>query len=387
MIAGLLLAVSAWTAPVTLAEPGRRWAAAPLPGWLERRTGGDLSRVRLLDGAGREVPYRVLDAATDLATPWRTIAPHNLRRTATGFAASLELPPDAPVDAVEIGTRGDGGVLSVEIRGGTPPGVLVSDARIGRLQGLEVHTVKLPVTDVPSLDIVVTALVAGLEPTTFRVHRTARPKRSRGAVVRFRAARIPGDGDTDRWRLAAQGDDVERIDGLVLEITSPAVLRRRATVTTVATGDHEPPRHLGGGEIARLPLADGRRGIEVLRLGVRPGAWQSLDLAIDRQGEAPVELAGAVGDTARRWLVFAPPGSAAGLHLTTGDRPRSDSLERGPLPVLPDHAAGADIGPPEITPATPTATPPAAPSPAVSLLFIVVAALLALLAWSVLRSR
>lgn len=384
MMVGLLLAAALWSAPVELPQPAGAWAAAPVPGWLEYRTFGELSRLRLLDASGREVPYRLLDAATDLTSPWRAIAALNLRRTTDGFAVSLDLAPVEPIDALEIVCTGDGGVLAAEVRGGEPVGVLAADARVGRLQGVSVTVVGLPVTDVARLDVRLTTLVPGLEPVTFRVHRTLRPTRAGSDRVRFRAARVPGDERSDRWRMSVVGEP-SRIDGIVLEVGGPAVLRRQVVVSVPAT-DESRAIVLGTAEVARLPLADGRRGIEALRVPLRPGAWRTLEIAIERGGEAPLELLGASGNVARRWLVFPPPAQAAGLELVTGDTVRSDSLERGPLPVHPDDVTAAAIATPvELVPATPT---PVAgqPSTALSLLFIAAAALLALLAWRVLRN-
>ncbi len=381
MIGALLVAAAALTAPVEVGTAAGPWAAAPVPGWLEREATAGLRRVRLLDERGREVPYRLLDVSTDLPSPWAEAVVRNLRRTDDGFAFELELPPE-PVDAVEIGLGGDSGVLAVAVTTGEPPGTLVDGARIGRLQGLAVGRVELPVTDAGRLAVRLTTLVPGLEPRLVRVRRTLRPGRERASEVLYRAARIPGVGDRDRWRLAAAGD-VERIDALVLEVAAPAVLRR--TVTVVEAGDGDRPRVVGRGEIARLPLADGGRGIADLRISLSPGAWPALEVEIERGGEAPTELVGASGEVARRWIVFPSPGPGSSLRLAADGTGRSATLERGPLPVHPGDAAEATIGPP-VRHATPTPPPSASgPSAAVSLLFVAAAALLAALAWRVLR--
>jgi len=381
VIGALLVAAASLTASVEVGPVAGPWAAAPVPGWLEREATAGMRRVRLLDDRGREVPYRLLDEATDLPSPWTETAVRNLRRTQDGFAFELELPPE-PIDALEIGLGGDGGVLAVEVTAGDPPGTLVRGARVGRLQGVAVGRVELPVTDAGRLGLQLTALVPGLEPRRVRVHRTLRPARERTSNVPYRAARIPGDGDRDRWRLAATGA-VERIDALTLEIAAPAVLRR--TVTVLAADDGDRRRVLGRGEIARLPLADGSRGIADLRIAVSPGAWPALEVEVEHGGEAPAELVGASGAAARRWIVFPHPGAGSSLRLATDDTGRSDTLERGPLPVHPGDAAEASIGPAggRVAP-TPAPAPPG-PSATVSLLFVAAAALLGVLAWRVLR--
>lgn len=383
MIGALLVAAASLTAPVAVGPAAGPWAAAPVPGWLEREVTAGMRRVRLIDDRGREVPYRLVDEATDLPSPWTETAIRNLRRTQDGFAFELELPPE-PIDALEIELGGDGGVLAVEVTAGEPPGTLVRGARVGRLQGVAVGRVELPVTDAGRLGVQLTALVPGLEPRRVRVHRTLRPARERTSDVPYRAARIPGDGDRDRWRLAATGA-VERVDALTLEIAAPAVLRRTVTVVAAGDGDGDRRRVLGRGEIARLPLADGSRGIADLRIALSPGAWPALEVEIEHGGEAPAELVGASGTAARRWIVFPRPEPGRSLRLIAGDAARSDTLERGPLPVHPDDATEATVGPPDES-TTPAPAPSAAgPSAAVSLLFVAAAALLAVLAWRVLR--
>lgn len=384
MIAALVLAAAVFAAPVQVADQEGPWAAAPVPGWLERETSGEMGRVRLVDGRGREVPYRLLDAASDLASPWSEAVPRNLRTTGDGFAFELDTGAGAPVDAVEIGLDGEAGVLAVTVSGGEPHGVLTSGVRVGRVQGVTVERVDLPVTDAGRLELRLTTLVSGVEPARVRLRRTLRPPDDGDAGVAYRAVRLPSANARDRWRLVATGDGA-RVDALTLDVRSPEVLRRRVAVRDPRAGNGA---ILGRGEIVRLPLADGGRGIASLRLPLVPGAWRVIEVEVERGDEAPIELTGARGEVARRWLLF-PRGAGAGkLRLVSGDDRRSDSLERGPLPVLPGDAVRAAVGPPSDVTAPTPAPPPAAPSSAVSLLFLVAAVLLGLLAWRALgRSR
>ena len=135
MIAMLLLAAAAWSAPVTVPEGGTTWAAAVVPGWLEAEEDGDLGDVRLLDASGHEIPYQVLDAAQSDPNRWLTVAVTNLRRTADGFALSVEVPAGEVVDRLGLVVEGTEGVLAATVIGGSPPGALVDAVPLAGSRG------------------------------------------------------------------------------------------------------------------------------------------------------------------------------------------------------------------------------------------------------------
>jgi len=384
MIAALLLAAASWSAPVTVPRDAAPWAAAVVPGWLEVEAEGDLRDVRLLDAAGHEVPYRLLDAAGPDPERWLTAVPANLRRTASGFAFSVEVPPGEVIDRLGLVVEGGEGVLAATIRGGSPAGVLADAVHVGRIQGTSRLEVPLPPTDVARLEVELTVLVPGLTPTAVRLGRRRLPARvGLPPPVVYRIQPAPDEGPWSRWLLSADGPP-PRIEALTVAVGEPGVFRRRVEVRTRSERETAGagPRTIGSGELVRVPLADGTRGLEGLQIPVRPASWPRLELRVERGAEAALELRRVVGRSAPRWILFPRPRSASRLTLVGDGRPRSRSLERGGAAVDPREAAPAEVGPRTLAPARTEAEPVRVPW--VAMLFVAVAVLLAWLAWRVL---
>ncbi len=386
MIAMLLLAAAAWSAPVTMPDGGATWAAAVVPGWLEAEEDGDLGDVRLLDASGHEIPYQLLDAAQSDPNRWLTVAVTNLRRTADGFALSVEVPAGEVVDRLGLVVEGTEGVLAATVIGGSPPGTLVDAVHVGRIQGTSRLEVPLPPTDVGRLEIRLVILVPGIEPTGVRLGRCRLPRRAglpRPVAYRFQAA--PDDGPWSRWLLSADGPP-PRIEALVVGVRSPSVFRHRVEVRarTESAGEDPVWRTIGSGELMRIPLADGRTGLEGLQVPVRPGSWPRLELRVERGAEAALELDRTLGRSAPRWILFPAPRSGVGATLVADGRPRSRSLERGGTTVDPREAAPAEVGPRERRLAAEEGEPVRVPW--IAALFVIAAGLLAWLAWRVLGS-
>lgn len=379
MIAGVVLAAVTWTAPVAVRSGGTAWAAAPVPGWLEVVASDDLRGVRLVDGAGNEVPYRLVDPVVRSGERWSAVEVRNLERTPVGFACDVV---DAGlVDALELTLAGEAGVTEVRVTdsGG---GVLADGVRVGRLRGLAVTTLSLPLTDATRLHVTATNLLPGLELTGVRAHRAEAPRAvPPSPQVTFAVSTIPGAAHA--WRLDPVGGPV-RVARLRLEVAAPHVFRRRARVLVRPGGG--PLREVGSAWIERIPLADGRAGIESLVVELRPGAYPRLRLEAPAGHEAPLELTGAVGEAAPRWLVFPVDAGPGPLRLEGGNDARSRSLERGALPVELGAAVPAVIGTRRVEGSSEPASP-ASSLPWVDLLFVAVAVLLALLGWRVFRTR
>ncbi len=378
MIAGMVLAAVAWTAPVSAPTHGAGWAAAPVPGWLEVVEGGDLRRVRLLDGAGDEIPYRLVDPKAQAGERWAVAEVRNLVRTPGGFACDVA--GAGLVDALKLDLDGEAGVVDVRVTdaGG---GVLVDGLRTGRLRGLEVATVPLPLTDVARLHLEATTLVPGLELRGVWARRAEAPRAVPPvATVAFTVRAAPGR--VDAWRLDPVGGPA-RVVRLRLEVAAPPVFRHRARV--LASTGAGSWREVGSARIERIPLADGRPGLESLVVEVRPGANSRLRLEVPAGDEAPLRLTGVVGEGAPRWLVFPVGGSEPPLRLEAGTAGRSRSLETGALPVELAAAAPAAIATRRVVPA-PEPARRAQGLPWADLLFVAVAGLLVLLGWRVFRA-
>lgn len=377
------LAAAVWTAAVEVSPGAGPWAAAPVPGWLELEEELDGGRVRLLDGRGNEVPYRLVDALEDAGGGWIELEAVNLRRTGDGFRFAVELPPGEIVDRLRLAVEGEEGVLAATVLGGEPAGVLVEGVRVGRLQGAAVVEIELPATDLGRLEVELDELLPGLRPVGAALRR-ARPGRADELPpVRYRFSAAPEVDGRSRLLLAADGPP-PRIAALELEIAGPAVFRRRVTVLDRTPGE-EPVTAvpIGSAELVRIPLGDGRPGLETTRVPVRPGSWPRLELRAERGSEAPLEVAAVVGVVASRFIVFPRPDRASSsLRLGSGATRRSLTLERGPMTVELGAAASARIGSP--MPAE-VAVEGGADAGAVwtSLLFVLVAALLGWLAWRV----
>ncbi len=164
------------------------------------------------------------------------------------------------------------------------------------------------------------------------------------------------------------------------------MFRRRVEVRarTQSTGEDPGWRTIGSGELMRIPLADGRTGLEGLQVPVRPGSWPRLELRVERGAEAALELDRTLGRSAPRWILFPAPRSGVGPTLVADGRPRSRSLERGGTTVDPREAAPAEVGPRERRLAAEQGEPVRVPW--IAALFVAAAGLLAWLAWRVLGS-
>ncbi len=386
MIATLLLAVATWSAPVAVPPSGGPWAAAVVPGWLEAEAEGDLGDVRLLGASGHEVPYRLFDAAQSDPNLWLAVELTNLRRTAEGFAFTVDVPAGEVVDRLQLAVTGIEGVLAATVTGGTPSGVLADGLHVGRIQGVAQLDVALPPTDVGRLEVRLVTLVPGLEPTGVRLGRCRLPRLTGlPRPVAYRLQPAPDDGPWSRWLLFADGPP-PRIEALVVRVREPGVFRRRveARVPSERAAEGVGWRSIGSGELIRIPLADGRAGLEGLQVPIRAGSWPRLELRVERGAEAALELEGVVGRAAPRWILFPAPRAGVGLALVADKRPRSRSLERGGTTVDPRDAIAAEIGPRERRPQPIESEPIRVPW--IAILFVVAAGLLAWLAWRVLGS-
>jgi hypothetical protein len=354
-----------------------------VPGWLEAEPDIDLGGVRLLDEEGREVPYRLVDGRGPDGARWIELEPVNLRRGESGFSFALEVPEGELVDRLRLALEGDEGVLAATVMGGDPVGVLVREVRLGRLQGASVLELELPPSDLARLEVGLEELLPGLRPVGAALRR-ARPGRASDVpTFGYRLRPAPETDGRSRLLLSADGPP-PRIEALELEVSGPAVFRRLVTVLDRSPDlPPGPARTLGSAELVRLPLGDGRPGLETTRVPVRPGSWPRLELVVERGAEAPLEVAAVRGVVAPRWIVFPRSGSgAARLSLANGEQPRTRTLERGPLGLDLPLAALAEVGPP--VPAETTGGGDVdADASWVSLLFVLAAALLGWLAWRV----
>jgi hypothetical protein len=377
----LLLAASLWTAPVELPAGAGAWAAAPVPGEIEIRTDGDLDRVRLLDASGDEIPYRIVDPARDEARTWRHLELRNRRRTTTSWHMEVLLPEATSLDALRIAFADGEGVHEVAVRG-PDGGVIVDGVRVGRLGPTEVGSIELPVVDLARLDIELTRLVGDLEPVGVSGRARRAPFESAPPVPVPATVSPPVDGpEGRRWTLALPAPAV-RVDRLELVVTAPSVFRRTVEVQALERHGDEPQWvRVGGGVLERVPLADGRPGLEQLTVPIRPGAWRRLRLAQDDGSERPLELAAVRARPRPRWLLL--PADGTGLQLVVGEVRRSRTLEDRPVPVDISQVTRASVGEPVDTAPEPE-QPAGAGGAWITPLFLVVAALLAWLAWRLL---
>lgn len=377
----LLLAASLWTAPVDLPDDAGPWVAAAIPGDLELRAGGDFDRVRLLDARDDEVPYRIVDPARDEAHRWHSLEVRNRRRTDVGWQLEVLLPEGTSIDALRIAFADGEGVHAVAVRG--PDGAVVEDAlRLGRLGETLVDTVDLPPVDLARLDLELTGLVGDLEPVGVSGHLRSSPFESTPPEAFAVTVSDPVDGPDGRsWMLALPTPAV-RIDRLEVDVTAPTVFRRAVEVRALELGDGEQRWvRVGGGVLERVPLTDGRRGLERLVVPVRPGAWRRLRLEQPDDSERPLELASVRARPRPRWLLL--PTEGPRLRLVSGETRRSRTLEEQATPVDLARVSRGRIGEPSDVAALAGETTVLG-GWWVTPLFLAAAALLAWLAWRLL---
>jgi len=380
----LLTAAVAWSAAVSVSPGPSGWAAAPIPGWVEMTTHGDLGRVRMLDGSAVEVPYVVVDPTTRPERRWAPVVPANPVRTSSGFAFDVDNPEGWPVDTLRFAIADEGeGVAEVTIRLGGDA-VLVEGVRIGRLQKVEMLEVPLPRTDRSRLHVEVRTVVQGLEPRPEALRRMVVPATADDRRrVSFRAQAAPPSGIEDLWTAAASGAPV-RISAVELTVAAPRVFRRQVVVegwTRSAGGSDW--REIGRGEVTRVTLADGSRGVHRSRLAVEAGAYQRLRLRVARGSEAPLELGAVRGVVARRWAMFPAPTAGGDLKLVRDDVWRSRTLEGVDMPLDPRSMARAEVGAREAGAATDDDQTTIWRPGWMDAAFILAAGLMALLAWRI----
>jgi hypothetical protein len=377
----LLLAASLWTAPVELPADAGPWAAAPIPGDLELRTGGDFDRVRLLDARGDEVPYRIVDPARNETERWRALEVRNLRRTDGGWRLEMLVPAGVSIDALRIAFADGEGVHEAAVRG--PDGGVVVDAlRLGRLGATVVDTIDLPSVDLPRLHIELTALVGDLEPVGASGHVRSSPFESTPPAALAVTVSDPVDGPDGRsWTLGLPTPAI-RIDRLEVDVATPTVFRRTVAVHALELGDGEQQWvRVGGAVLERVPLTDGRPGLERRTVAIRPGAWRRLRLEQPDGSERPLELASVRARPRPRWLLVPTDGS--GVRLVAGDTRRSRTLEERTTPVDLARVARGRVGDPSDVAAAPDEVPVLG-GWWVTPLFLGAAVLLAWLAWRLL---
>ncbi len=378
---GLLLAASLWTATVDVPTDAGPWAAAAVPGDLELRTGGDFDRVRLLDARGDEVPYRIVDPARGEARRWHPLEVRNRRRTDAGWRLEVLLPAGASIDALRVAFADGEGVHAVTVR--APGGGEIEDAhRLGRLGETVVDTVDLPPVDLPRLDVELNGLVGDLEPLGVSGHVRSSPFESTPPAALAVTVSDPVDGPDGRsWTLAPPTPAV-RIDRLEVDVAAPMVFRRTVEVHALELGDGEQRWvRVGGGVLERVPLTDGRAGLERLTVAVRPGAWRRLRLEQADGGERPLELASVRARPRPRWLLL--PTEGPRLRLVSGETRRSRTLEERATPVDLARASRAHVGEPTKV-AAPAGETAVLGGWWVTPLFLAAAVLLAWLAWRLL---
>jgi hypothetical protein len=195
-------------------------------------------------------------------------------------------------------------------------------------------------------------------------------------------ARLEGP-TTSRWALEPV-PEADRIDAILLEISAPAVFRRQVSVSAF-TGGESGWTQIGSATLERIPLADGRPGLESLTVPVRPGVWKRLRLEEPLTSERPIEPVVARGRRHPRWILF--PADADGLALEPRQPRRSRTLEDRPPTVDLQAVVVATIGAP-VEGGTPAGEDQAPDyGVLVNLLFVVAALLLGLLAWKLLATR
>lgn len=384
MITALVVAAATWSAPVQVPPDDGPWAAAPLTAAIEATTDGDLSHVWLTDGGGHEVPYRVVDTADVAGRTWRALTVVNRRRTAAGWRLEVEVPEGIALDALRLEMEGDGGVFDLRVLTGDDDGIVIEGVRLGRLDGTEVLSADLPPVDRGRLSLELDSVVAGLEPLAVSGRARLGPRRPILAppVELMVGARLEGPS-TSRWALEPV-PEADRIDAIMLEISAPAVFRRQVTVAAF-TGGESGWTQIGSATLERIPLTDGRPGLENLTIPIRPGVWKRLRLEEPLTSERPIEPVVARGRRHPRWILF--PADADGLVLAPRQPRRSRTLEDRPPTVDLQAVVVATIGAPAEggTPAGENKAPDY--GVLVNLLFVVAALLLGLLAWKLLATR
>lgn len=386
-----LLLAALWSAPVQVAPGPEAWVATPVPGWLESVEGHRLRMVRLLDESGVEIPYRLLEPGTD-PEAWFTASIRNRRETSSGHVMELLLPAGEVVDRLRLGLRGQEGVLEVAVEAfgvDGREGALVQRSRVGRLGRADQLEVALPKTDADRLVVATTTILPGLEPSWVELRRVRGWALVADATpVAMNVSESFGGEDEDLFVLSS-ANSTERVNAISLHVESPTVFNRRIRVEgwQRTSGDWRP---IGAGSLVRLPLVDGRPGIENLEVSIQPGAYSRLRVRSDRRSEAPLRVIGASAQLARRWLVFPRPETPEDIKLVRSDQVRSWSLEEAARTIDPNAAGRAHVGPRRAETFPEPEVEGRCPSGAfrlVNLLFVAAAVLLALLAWRVLATR
>jgi hypothetical protein len=386
-----LLLAALWSAPVQVAPGPEAWVATPVPGWLESVEGHRLRMVRLQNGSGVEVPYRLLEPGTD-PEAWLTANIRNRRETSSGHVMELLLPVGEVVDRVRLGLRGQEGVLEVSVEAfgvDGRRGALIQRARVGRLGDAEQTEIPLPNTDAPRLVVRTETVLAGLEPSWVELRRVPGWELEADTTPLAMAVRKEVAGENEDIFVLTPIGAVDRIHTVAFSVDAPAVFNRRVQVKGWIPGEGG-WRSVGTGTLARLPMADGRPGIENLAVPIQPGAYSRIQVQAPRGSEASLRLSGAEARLARRWLLFPRPEDSEDLVLVRGDRIRSWSLEETAQRVDPEAAGRAWVGTrrAEAMPESETEGQcPAARFRLVNVLFVAAAVLLALLAWRVLADR
>ena len=310
----------------------------------------DLSDVRIVDGAGNEVPYlvdsgrppeRPLEAVTRFAAPVRDVSRSTVER---------EGAPDLQREVYRLGVPGDPPdsweLVLITSRANFVRRVRVSQGEAALLDGESVFRLRQPElakTRLPLPPLGGEELVVELEGEEgFFLEPAFRLERGRTLAGRERLsvdlAIVSERHFADRSELEIERPPGLLPDRLVLATTTPAFSRR---VEVWDEGARSATAAVGAATIARVDPAAGLEQLEVELAAVR---GDRLRLVVDNGDSPPlagVRVAAAIQQPA---LIFAAPEAPGRLLFGGGraHRPRYD-LE-GLRPGLPAAGEAAEIG-------------------------------------------
>ncbi len=307
------------------------------PEFLSASAHGDLADLRLVDAAGREVPYLVVAPPEE---PPRWAAAVRIRpipTTKTESGAELDLAAVREVSGLALTFPRSGFVKKLRVEGSADrqrwvtllaeetlydlpvdPAACASTACPGRLsrgelrfEAASVRFLRVVVDDRRSprlgLPSAARALLAGDAPPS-------------GPAVPLAIAPRDGEPGVSRFALRLPGPHLPAL-AVLLEVDAPRLARRAHVLEARLSGGRLVPVELGSAPLVRVE----RGGVTVSGLRVPVGVPEEteLELVVEDGDNPPLALRGARAELAPLpWIFFESPGGAA-LEARLGDPERS----------------------------------------------------------------
>lgn len=314
------------------------------PAFLSASAAGDLADLRLVDAAGREVPYLLVTAPDQEPDRWVDavhVRPIPATKAESGF--ELDLGAVVRVGMVELDLPGAGYLKKARLEGS-------ADGRRWVVLVPEAVLFRLPVEAKPDDPRACGGAPCPAELGRGEVGFPARPLRylrvvlddrgspraeppvhPRALVVRATApaaapavplavAPIAGEPRTSRFALRLPGLHLP-VRAVILHVDAPRLSRRARVLEPRLAGGRLAPLELG----ATTLLATAREGVPApaLRIPVSPPEGLELELAVDDADNPPLALTAAHVELAPLPWIFFESKDGAPVEARLGDRARA----------------------------------------------------------------